>query len=370
MERKTEVRFAVSIAVDCRMWKHTGIGVYLRNIVSRLPHLLDAHMVLLGDVEQLAAAGLPQSVEIVPCLAPIYSVREQWELLRALPADVELFWSPHYNAPLFYRGPLLVTIHDICHVVMGSWKAAPHKQIYAQAFFRVLRHRARVTTVSEFTKSELVRFFAYDPLQIQVVSDGVAPSFFEVKKDVPPAAPPYFISVGNAKPHKNCMGLVHAFSALAAEIPHTLVFVGPMNYEFRQEVELAAGNWVAEGRIRFEGRVSFDRLQTLVANAIALVFPSLYEGFGLPPLEAMACGCPVVAARATSIPEVCGDAALYFDPFDIGDIFGAMKRMAQEDKLRANLVAQGRERARMFSWDASATKMADIMQRELAGRHS
>ena len=191
--------------------------------------------------------------------------------------------------------------------------------------------------------------------------NGVDPEWFDVPR--PAAAErPYFVFVGNVKPHKNLGRLLDAFAALAPEIPHDLLLVGRRRGFLTGDPEIARRAESLGGRVRFTGFVETEELRRTVAGATALVLPSLYEGFGLPALEAMACGRPVLAARAGALPEVCGDAALYCDPRDPGDIAAGLRRLATDAELAARLAAAGVAHARRFSWDDTAAGVGDAIR--------
>ncbi len=194
-----------------------------------------------------------------------------------------------------------------------------------------------------------------------MIHNGVDASWFAVELSQRPHPKPYFLCVGNIKPHKNLKRLLEAFGAIRGQISHDLLLVG------RKEGFLTGDREVQESaarfgdRVQFTGEVPLDRLRQYFAHAEALVFPSLYEGFGMPPLEAMALGCPTVVSSAASIPEVCGEATLYFDPFDTKDMALKMLRLVREKDLRAELVAKGKIRAKAFSWETCAGQTSGLL---------
>lgn len=353
------------VSVDLRMLEASGVGTYLRNLVPRLLRRSGRRWALLGDVEAIRRSGLAahRSATAIPLRAPIYSIREQLAMTRRVPAETALFWAPHYNLPLRSPGRLLVTVHDLMHLALPEYSRGLHRRAYARFMFGALRRRAdRVICVSHFTARELVRLVGVEPRRITVVHEGVDAAWFEDEPGPSPHARPYLLFVGNVKPHKNLVRLVQAFEALASDVPHDLLIVGKRE-GFRTgdpRVLQAAGRMA--GRIRFTGYVPDERLRSYVRHAGALVLPSLYEGFGLPPLEAMASGCPVVVSRAASLPEVCGDAALYCDPLDPHDIAAQIRRAVNDATLRAELVDRGRLHARRFTWERCAEQTAAVME--------
>ncbi|MFQ5349259.1 MAG: glycosyltransferase family 4 protein, partial [Thermoanaerobaculia bacterium] len=199
-----------------------------------------------------------------------------------------------------------------------------------------------------------------------VVPNGVDPGWLETR---PAAATerPYFICVGNVKPHKNLGRLLEAFAGLARELPHDLVLAGRRRGFLTGDPEVSRRAERLGERVRLTGFLEAAELRRAVAGATALVLPSLYEGFGLPAIEAMACGRPVLAARAGALPEVCADAALYCDPRDPHDIASGLRRLAVDPELASRLAEAGVERARRFSWEATTEAVGDAIRQLVVG---
>jgi glycosyltransferase involved in cell wall biosynthesis len=360
------------ITIDVRMLHASGIGVYIRNLVPRMIRLRQGdYFYLLGkasDRKDPVWEGLPghQWVDID---SPIYSLRQQWELRRKIPKDTDLLWIPHYDIPVFYQGKIMVTVHDLFHLAMPSLAGGLHKLLYAHWMFgQVSRKAGGIDAISQFTKAELLRLVKVDEGKIRVIHNGVDESWFRIEPGERPHPKPYFLYVGNIKPHKNLKRLLEAFSILKEQIPHDLVLAGQKDGFLTgdAEIEKLAGGFGP--RVKFTGQLPLELLRQYFIYAEALVFPSLYEGFGMPPLEAMACGLPVTASTAASIPEVCGEAALYFDPLDPADMAGKMLRLAREKGLREELASKGKARAMEFSWDKCAERTNGLMEGLLAGQ--
>lgn len=287
---------------------------------------------------------------------------EQWDLPRAVAAD-ELLLSLCNTAPLLRRKQVVV-IHD------AATEAVP--QAFSTGFrlwYRVLmpllgRRALRVATVSEFSRSELQRAYGISPHKIDVVVEGGEhirrePAGSDALSRFGLSGRPYLLAVSSMAAHKNFRLVLEALSMMA-EPPFDVVIAGGANAKVFGD----AGK-VDDERIHWLGYVSDGELAALYQQAWAFVFPSIYEGFGIPPLEAMQWGCPVVAARAASIPEVCGDAALYFDPRNAGELVAALQRLAADDRLRQHLSDEGRKRAALFSWPQAARQVADVCRRAL-----
>jgi glycosyltransferase involved in cell wall biosynthesis len=233
--------------------------------------------------------------------------------------------------------------------------------------FRALRRRASsVLCVSDFTKAELLRLVSGNGRPPVTVHNGIDTTWFQIPPAVSPHARPYLLYVGNIKPHKNVGTLIEAFRQIVGTIPHDLVIVGKRTGFITSDqgvMQLAAA---VHERVRFAGELQPRELQQFVAHADAFVFPSLYEGFGFPPLEAMASGCPTIVARAASLPEVCGDASLYFDPTSPEELAAALTRLLSDARLRRELSQRGRQQAARFTWDRCSQETLAVMESVLA----
>lgn len=288
----------------------------------------------------------------------VYGVSEQIEFF-SLRNSFSLFWSPHYNVPIAYRGKLLVTIHDLNHLHLKAW----HKRAYAELMFGIAKRRAgAILANSEFTANEIVSRLGVERKRIVVTTLGVDEFWYAKESSQSPHPKPYLLYVGNVKPHKNLVRLLEAFKTLSAQMPHDLVIAGQTDgFITGDEIVKQRARDLGD-RVRFTGAIEDTELKRWYAHAALLVFPSLYEGFGLPSLEAMACGCPVTAARASAVPEVCGEAALYFDPYDITDMSSKIRRAIEDNVLREELRARGAERARLFRWESCADTTAEVVR--------
>lgn len=358
------------ITIDVRMLRSSGIGVYLQNLVPRLMRLrAQDRFCLMGkpeDRKDPVWAGL-SGFQWVNCHSPIYSLGQQWEFHQKTPGDTDLFWSPHYDTALWRPGRLLVTVHDLFHLAMPEFVEGFHKRLYARWMFEAVAKKAEgILVISEFTRVELARFVKVPETKVQVVPNGVDESWFTPVAGSSPHPKPFFLYVGNIKPHKNLRRLLEAFGTIKDQLPHDLLLLGQREGFLSGDEEVQRQAEAFGGRVRFTGVIPLGELQRHFAHATALVFPSLYEGFGLPPLEAMACGCPVAASTAASIPEVCGGAVLYFDPRDVEGMADRMRSLAQDQALRSELIQKGKMRAQAFSWDTCASGTNVFMDRLMA----
>ena len=353
-----------------------GIGTYLQNLVPRIASTRPRwFFTVLGNPADLHALGwhAHPNVTIRPQQSRIFSVGEQARLPLDTPRGATLFWAPNYNVPaLLPHLPLVVTIHDVNHVALAELMGSALRRAYARWMMRrTLRVAQRVLFDTEFTRREAERLFGAAAARGSVVHLAVSEDWKSARDASPrrPMPEPYFVYVGNVKPHKNVPLLLRAFGRLADSLPHRLVLIGRRD-GLRADPAVARELERLGERALYLGEVNRRTVQQYVVHAEALVTASLYEGFGLPPLEAMAAGCPCVVSRAGSLPEVCGDAALYCDPRDEASVAEMMRRVVTDDALRAELVARGQARVREFSWDRAAAETAAVLDGAIAGKHS
>jgi glycosyltransferase involved in cell wall biosynthesis len=351
------------------MVNSSGIGTCIKGwlplLISENP---EWHFVLLGKPSELFGFvwSHTSNVTVRRFEPPIYSLREQWEWLRLRDCGFDLLWVPHMNIPLFWRGKLLVTVHDVVFLAMPVFYGRM-KRAYAKFFFRRIRNRADgIFFVSKFTQDEFARLVKAPKCIVAVIHNGVDETWFKPQPDIAflneIAEPPYIVAVGNVKPHKNLPRLIEAFGLIIDQIPHRLVIIGK-NDGFLTCDSQAKGLAAKFGeRVWFTGHITDDELRVLIAKATLLVQPSLYEGFGLPPLEAMAAGCPAAVSRAASLPEICGNAAVYFSPVDKMEIAEAIIKTITNKALAQKLIFDGRNQAKLYTWKISTTKLQILIK--------
>ena len=361
-----------SIAVDARMIASSGIGTYVRHVAPRIIAARPAwRFILIGDESRLASAGLTTfpNVQTRDSRAPVYSAREQLAFAAPALRKADLFWAPHYNVPLAATRRLVVTVHDVMHLTLPEYARRWAHRGYASVMYSAARRRASAMICdSEFTRSEVRRVVGDHPA-MHVVHLGVDPSWFggEPAASRRPSMRPYIVFVGLGKPHKNLVGLLRAFASIRDRVPHDLLILGANRHALRtsdRRIDEAAAP--LGDRLHFLEPLELSSLQQCVAGADALVQPSLCEGFGLPPLEAMAAGTPCLVSRIPPLVEVCADAASYCDPHDPRDIATRLLELLESTALRGALRTRGRERARAFSWDRTAQETLAIFERVLA----
>jgi glycosyltransferase involved in cell wall biosynthesis len=320
-----------------------GWGRYVRELVDALPERpgLDYHVISHG--------GRGPELLFEQFELPIRLRREQADLVHA----------PNCFLPLARPCQGVVTIHDLAFEVFPGDFSRRTGWKYRTFTRRAARSAQRVICVSGYTAADVVRRYDIDEARVRVIPN--APSLPIGAEPVPDDGP-YLLAVGDLRPKKNLMRLVQAFAALRKEgLAHRLVLAGVDSGPHAERVREAAGG----EPVRLTGYVSDARLDALMRGADAVIHPSLYEGFGLVIVEAMARGVPVVAARATALPETGGDAVAYFDPLDVGDMATAIRGVVGDRARHAELARRGRARAARLSWAMSAALTVAVYEEML-----
>ena len=321
------------IGIDCRKIADFGIGTYIRGLIGEIAQLARDDEEFFAFAPARFRDRIPARFTLIDFDAPHYSPQELFTLGRAISrANLDLFHAPHYVAPITST-PLVITIHDLIH--LHQRYRNPLKPLYARRMLsRAVRRSARILTVTETVKRQIVTELGCDAEKIVVTPNGIDPLF---TPDGPRAEGRYFLFAGNDKPHKNLDALVEAFRRLQ-----------------RDDVQLVlAGGAERDGAIA-AGFVDERELAALYRGAIAVVQPSIEEGFGLPAAEAMACGAAVITSTAPALIEITGDAALHANGID--ELTNALRRVLDDASLRAALAARGIERAQRFMWRSCAEK--------------
>lgn len=377
------------IGIDARFcgWQRRGIGRYLEKLLSALARLASEHrFTLFTNKETALPGGLPAGkFRITEVNLPWYGLSEQLRFPFFIQkAGIDLMHWPNFNVPLFCPAPFVVTIHDLivyhypdqAATTLPRWRYRLKQSAYRFVLRRGLRQAKKIITVSDFTKRDLARqlkipeqkmqtvYLAGEKILAQFATLPNPPDFgvylgakFGVNK-------PFLLSVGSFYPHKNLANLFCAFQRLRRDYGRDwqLVAVGSKDYfyeQMRKSVKLDRETW---DNIVFTDAVDDKILDGLYRAARLFVFPSYYEGFGLPALEAASRGLPVVASKAAAIPEIMGAAAYYFDPANPSAMAAALDRVGGSAKIQARLAQSGFERLKHFDWDKTAAQTMSVYE--------
>jgi glycosyltransferase involved in cell wall biosynthesis len=345
-----------------------GIGRYTYHLVRELARSKDREQLLLisnpnlantrFDIEALAAES---DVRMVVTTAGPFTAREQLHLpgeLRKLSPDVTHY--PYFVMPYASPRPIVITIHDIIPIRFPQYFTFRQRVLYRISLSLALRSASCIICVSEATRSDLKSAFRVDPERIFVVYEGISERFHpraggELQRVRMTYGLPekYLLYVGSNKPHKNLPLLIDAYARLHHAPSLILAGVEDSRYkEIRRRIDVLH----LRDRVSIAGSINEEDLPALYSGASAFVFPSTYEGFGLPPLEAMACGVPVACSNISSLMEVAGDAALFFNANDPDCITAALERILRDEKLRVDLQDRGFHRSAELSWSLAAQK--------------
>jgi len=366
----------MKIGIDARMYGSgfTGIGRYTYELIRHLAEMDHRNEYVVFMRKEEFDLFQPPNERFSKVLAdfPHYSLAEQTGFLKLLnKTELDLMHFCHFNAPIRYNKPYIVTVHDLTLSFfpgkkMNNWF---RRLGYRHVLKTVARKAQKIIVVSENTKKDLQELFKVPSDKIQVIYNGVNPEFAEPSKTKKAdlmkklgLQKPYFLYTGVWRNHKNIVGMIKAFATLNEELgnQYNLVITGRHNPSYH-EIPDTVKTMKLEEDVHLVGLVDEEDLRGLYQHALAYVFPSYYEGFGLPPLEAMQCGTPVTASNKSAIPEICGEGnALFFDPYDIADMKEKMKTIATDPSVRQRLVNRGFERVKAFDWGKMAEAVLGI----------
>jgi len=399
--RKTSKKPKI-IGIDARFYGPIGkgLGRYTQEIVDNIIRINHGHeyVIFLGKDNFNEFKPENQNVRKVLADARWYTIKEQvlmpWLFWRH---GLDLVHVPHFNAPIFSFKKLVITIHDLILIRFPTARATTLGPLmykvknfgYKLVIWLAAKRAKKIIAVSKYTKDDIVKHFKINPDKVKVIYEGVAN--LAKNRDTSPPAPllhkergikgvrsndkdtllgynivnPFLLYVGNAYPHKNLEGLIKVFAKLRKkQLNLCLVLVGKEDYFYRRAKNYAKELNLSK-EILFPGYVPDAKLEILFKNARAYVFPSFYEGFGLPPLEAMAKGCPVVSSSASSMPEILGKAALYFNSEDEAEMEERILEILKNKNLREQLIEKGFSQARKYNWWEAARKTLEVYEEVL-----
>jgi alpha-1,3-rhamnosyl/mannosyltransferase len=348
-----------------------GIGRYVVNLAHALRQVApDMDFQVLHDPSATEPRLKLRDLPLIDCAVSPFSLQQQWRVRQVLrAANAAVYHSPYYLMPYRPGVPSIFTCHDLIPLICPQYFTATQRLIYRFTHQLALR-TARVTiAVSRSTQHDLMQRLDAQPYRVMVIPEGVDVHFqpqprseihrVRAKYALPAKVMLYF---GSNKPHKNIVRLVQAFAELEArgqKLEVSLVIAGLWDARYNEAKQLVEERGLRD-RVHFIGAVADDDLPALYSSATLFVFQSLYEGFGLPVLEAMACGTPVVCGGTSSLPEVTGPAALTFDPLNVEAIAAAIERLIDDADLRASLRQAGLARAAQFTWERVAEQTVEV----------
>jgi glycosyltransferase involved in cell wall biosynthesis len=370
----------VKIAIDIRRMTEFGVGTYIRNVVrtlGRVDH--ENSYVLLGPPAKVQEIGpLPPNFHTAALVAPERSLKGFMEFRHALKdSGCDLAHIPNlFSVPRMLPCPYVMTVHDMLeHMSRARQQTGFWSAWHLQMTRRVLRGAARIFAVSNFTRTEVEKLFGISPGRIEVVYNAIDERFLrghattadrELIAQRYQVTYPFLLYAGRISPHKNVVRMIEAFSALKAELEKDhlfpdlkLIIIGDDlsgNPDLRRTVVRSG----VQNDVRFLGFIPIEFLRIFYDEAKIFVFPSLYEGFGLPPLEAMAHGTPVITSNVSSLPEVVGNAAVLVNPENVFEIKRALYRVLTDGALRERMKERGYKQAMRFSWETSVQRVLDV----------
>jgi glycosyltransferase involved in cell wall biosynthesis len=361
----------ISVAFDARMYRPSGIGTYIRNLLCEYVNIPDNFIfsVIGNETKLKELIGESKKFKIRNINCPIYSISEHFNIPR-LAKGADILHIPHYNVPIFWHGKLVVSVMDMLYWDHPEFISSKVGKFYLNIISRKLRKADCIICPSEFTASRVIENLNMPAKKVCVVylsadfnhftsrtnnatKDIIAKYNLELKR--------YLLFVSNMKPHKNLQRIIKAF-LIAKEkgVKDKLVLIGSSkNLRAVENMKKLIHN----GDIIYIENVNYEELPYLYCGAKAFIFPSLYEGFGIPPLEAMSCKCPVLTSNEASLPEVVGDAALIVDAYDIESIAKGIIKISDDTELRKSLINKGRERIKQFSWEKTAIQTLEIYKK-------
>ena len=369
------MRFAVDAhAIGCHL---TGNEVYIRNLLQEYARL-DTENEFVAYISQPEAAGhIPDRMETRWVSRNPYK-RLGFDLTRQASLDRASLLHVQYTAPLACKLPLVVSVHDVSYLECPQYFTWFRAKQLALTVRQTLAKAARVLTPSEFSRRAILKHYGLPEDRVVAIPNAVSSRFRPIEREVAQALlrnkfkipAPIVLTVGDLQPRKNHLGLLRAFEELVRahpQLPHHLVFVGKETW-FSPEVHRAVQASSVSGRVHFTGFVDDEDIVYFYGASDLVVFPSFYEGFGLPILEGMACGRAVACSNTTAMPEVANAAGILFDPTSTAEITRAMADVLLDSELRQRLERLGSARAAGFSWERAAQRTLDVYYEVAGGR--
>ncbi|SMD34374.1 Glycosyltransferase involved in cell wall bisynthesis [Reichenbachiella faecimaris] len=352
----------IIIVIDARMINTSGIGRYLSSLIDSLQKKYD-NLILLGKKQNIIEQPwFKKSTSIIEFSSNIYSIKEQFEFIMKIPT-CDIFISPHYNIPIlgWKMKKQLTFFPDVNHLALGGTLSLS-KRWYAKLLYNLGAWRSDVIiTISNFSKNEILKHLKVRPKKLVVAKCGTDVDKLKKLSEKNRISNQglsniiYILYVGNIKPHKNLHRALLAFEKVQKNNTELKFYIVGKRDGFitgdKDIFDLLECNPTLKDNVRFTGYINDMELVDYYKYSQALLFPSLYEGFGLPPLEAMALDCPVITSKVSSMPEICGNAAIYCNPYDVEDIAYQIKQVLVNETLKAELRRNGEQKVQEYTWE-------------------
>ena len=364
----------IGIDVSCLAKQRTGIGIYTYNLIENLLKIDNS-----GEYCFFSASSFNLNVysksskKVFSCFPKKYTTVFWEQLLLPLlikREKIDLLHSPNYVSPYLSRVSTVITVYDLSAFMFPDTHPILRQLRHRLFLSYSLKKSSKVITISENSKKDIQKYFGTPKEKIEVVYPGVSSRFsrldrrnIKVSGDIPSS---FFLYLGTLEPRKNLITLLRAFSKIRYKIDQKLVVVGGRGWYYHDIFDLVKKLSIKE-KVVFLGYLPDEVLVNIYNLADLFVYPSLYEGFGLPPLEAMACGCPVITSNTSSLPEAVGDAGIMIDPNDVEALAREMARVLADEKLRKEMSEKGLARAKLFSWEKCARETLQLYE-EIAKR--
>lgn len=351
----------IGIDYQTALGQKTGFGFYVENLVKNLEAI---------DKKNQYILFRPKSKE------DFSTIRRFWWDQFIIPAKalknrVDILHQPAFAAPIFYPGKIIITVHDLIAMFIGSDIPFISRQYFGRWMPLTHKRADHIITISEHTKKDIINLLKIPEEKITVIPLAASQSFKPIKeksrlaeiKNKFKTGDVFFLHVGTITPRKNLELIVSAFAELAKSDGEAKLVIAGKKGWFYEKLHKIIKNLAIEKRVVFTDYITEEEKILLYNAATALVFPSIYEGFGLPPLEAMSCGLPVIASSASSIPEVVGEAGILLDPNDLEGWAQAMRQVIHLEKLRQKMSGDGLKQAKKFSWQKTAEKTIEVYEK-------
>lgn len=395
----------MKIGIDARFVgpQGTGLGKYTEKLIENLAKI-DHHnqYLIFLRKDNWDWQKLPNNFKKIPADVPWYSLAEQIKLPKIFASqNLDLLHVPHFNVPILYRRKFIVTIHDLIHHQFAESSTTTRNPLffkikrfgYRKVIDHTIKNSQRIIVPSNFVKNEIIRTFRVNPDKVIVTYEAAEEEYFQSRNKNKPGLDElqtgfgggegsYLIYVGNAYPHKNLERLLNAVSIIAKQHSRSELLSSPKTHSgsesklklvivcprdiFWKRVQSEIKQRQLEDSVELKGYMEPQELTKLFQKATAYVFPSLSEGFGIPGLNAMASGLPVVCSNIPTLKEVYGDAALYFDPHNPKDIAEKIHQVISDDKIRSDLVKKGKSQVQKYSWRRMAQETLGIYKAALS----